>query len=424
MNKNKEIKDKTILFFGLFLFGTVIAFLALSGNYLFLRNRTSQIVGSIQERILSYLPKWNNITPTEIIRDTQACSTQTIRVGMEQTANNSLKRLAQLEKLCSSGVATSMMVFISMPNSDVAAQRMAESLATTLREFSKYQVTPIVIIEPETAWGLVDFDEFGTGFYSPWIDQFFEDLSKQGITSKQMGVWVPFPEANLPYWNRTASRPDQFGKNVTIYVNLMRKYFPTAKASILLNAASYPSDDFNWENGTYTSMIPYIKSIPAGLIDSFGIQGFPWRSPATNKKVLEIYDPVEFLSPDLAIEAANYLNVKKIWLNTGTFKTKYASNPDLLVTIPTVTRQTILENILSQAEYIQDKGFTVSVNIFAEDKSETSEATDWSYWGANTSDVDVDTTVFLNFIGELSKKRTEFWYFDRVKPQATPTPEN
>lgn len=416
----QDIKSKSTLFAFLFLFGFVVAFSALSGNYVYLRNKTSMIADSFKEKVISLIPTAKPPEENNISLEVTACSNNKKNITNKPVAAE-LQALQVLETYCQSSASTTLMLFTSMPNSDETAKRMALTMSDTLKEFAKYNIRPLVIIEPDTTWGLIDFREFGTGFYNEWLNEYFKQLKGYGITDEQMGIWVPFPEANLPHWNSNNSKPDQIGKNITIYVTILKQYFPTAHTSVLLNAASYPSDDFNWENGAYTSLIPYIKSIPEGLVDSFGIQGFPWQSPATSERELKISDPYAFLGPDLAIEAAKYLKVSHIWLNTGTYKTKYAQNPSMAVTVEAKNRASILSAILQQASYIKTKGFIVSVNIFAENKAKTPEATDWSYWDVSQGLILNDhAAIFLQFLAEADKQNIPLWYFDKMPAEETP----
>ena len=339
----------------------------------------------------------------------------TMNPKLSESDHASVVKLAQLQSICGAGVSDELMIFIEMPNSPIVAGRQALELSKDLKDFNKIGIKPLVVVEPVTEWGLIEFEEFGTGFYDQWLDNFFARLVNEGVTQEMMGTWVPFPEANLPYWNKAQDDPGQFGKNVSIYGRILHKYYPKTEMSVLLNAESYQSTDFNWEKGTYDSLIPYIETLDKGIVTSFGIQGFPWRSPKSQAVPLYIYDPVEFINPDLAIEAANYLGVKKIWINTGTFRAKFANDADEMVVEYASVRETILEEILQQAKVVKEKGYDVSINLFSENKVETPEATDWSYWGEDEKQTDVHTTILVNFLTSSSEADIEVFVFDRKK---------
>jgi hypothetical protein len=345
--------------------------------------------------------------------NTAKCSDQPKVAGLSGAHDPQLRKLAQYQEACNSLVAPSVMLFTNMPKDAVVAKQDADKMAETLKEFSRYGITPIVVVEPVSDWGLVDFKEFGDGLYDPWVTVYFQELHKQGITDDQMGTWVPFPEANLPYWNHQNTQPQDFARNVNRYVGIMKQNFPHAKASILLNSATYPTDDFDWRNGEYLSLEPYVKDIQKGLIDSFGLQGFPWSPPATNPGP-GVFDASEYLSSRLAIETADTLGTKSIWFNTGSFSRKYTIDVEKTVTIAPDKRKDILNGILAEAAKVRDKGYTIAINVFAEDKSYSEEATDWSYGITDSQTNSPDAAVFANFVSQLNRENIAFSLFDKT----------
>jgi hypothetical protein len=415
---NKKIVNHSFLFIVLICIGILVTIGSLSNSYSYLSNAQTGIIGKIKTNYESYLkPYISNISKEEeseiVTIDSGNCTSKEPLKSLDQSNDTSIKRLNQLQKICNSYVSNTQMIFIEMPNSQISATRLATSLSIKLKEFYKYGIKPVIIVEPVTGWGLIDFEEFSEGFYNDWLTAFFQRLKNENIESKHMGLWVPFPEANLPYWNRSNEKPFLFGRNVNIFSKLLKNTFNDAKVSILLNSVSYAADDYNWENGTYTSLIPYIKEIDPKSIESFGIQGFPWRSPSNNKTPLYIYDPLEFINPDIAIQAADFLKVKNIWINTGTFRAKYTNDPGLIITETSKLRDEILSEIVVQTEYIKNKGYNVQLNLFAENKANANEATDWSYWGNDESKIDEHTNVLKKFIKSLNEKDIELWYFDK-----------
>ncbi len=297
-----------------------------------------------------------------------------------------------------------------MPNSSEQAVKMADEMHINLKAFSSAGVSPIIIVEPETNWGLVDFKEFSTGFYDKWLQDYFTALKKKGITDKQMGMWVPFPEANLPYWNNQSATPNDFGSVVNGYLSILKKEYPLVNGGILLNSASYDSTDFEWENGDYTSLLPYVKSIRPGLVDSFGLQGFPW-APSADKSGPGIFDAREYLNSDLAIEAAQKLNVSKIWFNTGSFSSKYTQDSGKTVKISPQRRKEILTGIYNELLRAKEKGYAISVNIFAEDKSKVAEATNWTY----IDEISDNQVIFADFIRKAHSANISISLYDVKK---------
>lgn len=311
-----------------------------------------------------------------------------------------IQKLNQYQQLCSSKVADKYMIFTSMPNSKTNAEDLARRISPELKAMRDAGVQPVVIVEPTTEWGLIDFTEFASGFYDAWIKDYFSALKKEGLSDKDMGIWVPFPEANLPYWNRRNATPKDYAQIVNRYTTEYKRQFPQAKASILLNSATYESDDFDWAKGDYLSLLPYVSDIKPGLIDSFGLQGFPWSPPATQQGN-GIFDAREFLNSQLAIEAARKLGVKEIWFNTGTYVAKYAQDDEKRVSITASKRKDVSYGIVNEVGRAQEAGFSVWVNIFAEDKSRVAEATDWSYMshGQDHQQVFFDLVNRLNSTG-------------------------
>ena len=151
-----------------------------------------------------------------------------------------------------------------------------------------------------------------------------------------------------------------------------------------------------------------MQSIPKGLIDSFGLQGFPWTAPA-NQATNTVYDPKIYLRIDFAAEAARALG--NIWFNTGTFNKMYTQNTAETVNLSPALRQNMLNGVLAQAESLQSQGFNVAIHLFAQDKSATSEATDWSYWKIQPGE-DANTAVFTTFVHDITTAGIPLWLFD------------
>ncbi len=331
--------------------------------------------------------------------------------NLDKSNNVQLRKLAEYQTVCNGNPVARLMLFADMPNSEPDATAKAKKIATILKEFNQYGVSPLVVLEPITDWGAVDFKEFRNGFYDAWLTAYFTTLKQEGITDEQMGMWVPFPEANLPYWNHQNSKPDDFAANVTKTITIQKNIFPKSKASVMLNSATYENDDFDWRRGEYVSLLPYLKDIPKGLIDSFGLQGLPWM-PAANQPGGGVADANEYLSYKLADEAAKQLGVQSIWFNTGTFGRKYTLDAERTITVMPEQRKDILSGVLVQAKKLRDQGYVVAVNLFAEDKSRTEEATDWAYWPEGKPKTTPDSAVFADFVRELKRGQVDLWLFD------------
>ena len=326
-----------------------------------------------------------------------------------KSLNPSLRKLAEYEQLCAGAVTDTIMVFTGMPTDLAQASENATDMAATLKEFAKYGLHPLVVMEPTTSLGLINLEKFSQGYYDLALNAYYQKLKSQGITDTTMGTWVPFPESNIPEWGST--NPAQFGTNFVRAANIQKQHFPDSKISIILDSLSYPPGVLDWDGGAYVSLSSYLQAIPKGLVDSFGYQGFPWAAPAGEP--FSNLDAAKFLKPDLAKEAAEILGTKNIWLNTGTYKTFYSTNLAKRVEASAELRAQILASIMSQAEWLKSRGFTVTISLFAENKTETAEDVDWSYWtGSDPSGPHAD--VLKSFLADLKSKSIGFWLFDSL----------
>jgi len=340
---------------------------------------------------------------------TANCSTAKA-IDLKDAKAAPLVKLAVYQQACHSYVTGTVMVFMSMPATTDQAVAYAKEDAVTLKDYAKHNVRPLVIAEPTDKSGAqLDFALAANGSYNAATTTYFNELKAEGITDSQLGIWTPFPEANLPYWKN--NEPQYFAPATNNYLTILRAAFPTAQTSVMLNSATYETSDFNWENGDYASLTPFIKGIKPGLVDYAGLQGFPWlaRQGGTGA----ILNAAEFLNPELLKEMADSLGTKKVWFNTGTFQAKYALDPEAKVTMTPERRKAVLTTVNDQALLMQKQGYQVAVNIFAQDKSKDSEETDWSYWQGNLPFNSTSTPVITDFIGQLNQEKIDFWLFDR-----------
>jgi hypothetical protein len=390
--KRKHYLFINIIFFSLILFSAGVVYQFMTGN---------KPIEAIKR--LGIKEKPLNVV-------TNNCSEQKPLQNLSENASSSLKRLATYQQACHSLATDTLMVFFSMPKTTAEAKTLAAQDAKVLQAFGAAKVRPLIIVEPTTITGEnIDFALCANGTYNPMYDEYFRGLKAAGITAEQLGIINPFPEANLPYWEN--NQVQYFAPAVNNYLTIARQHYPTVKTSVLLNSATYELTDFNWENGDYNSLVPYVKGIKPGLIDYAGLQGFPWISRAGGRGV--IFNGAEFLNPTLLMEMADTLKTKKIWFNTGTFSEKYTLDPEAKRTITVQQRKEILATIKEQAILSKQKGYEVAINIFAEDKSKQKEETNWSYWAKDQPFASTSTPLITEFIRELNKEDIEFWLFDR-----------
>ncbi len=369
--------------------------------------RASDSAGSIPTSRQGKTINQNNSKPPvansqNILQDIVCNNGGPIHKGLSGSIMPQLRKLAEYESLCAGAVAERMMLFTNTPQTTSESISYANDLAISLREYATFGISPIVIMEPVGSSGFVDFSEYLSGAYDVTLDTYFATLKAQGITDAVMGMWVPFPESNIPEWNNVNA--DQVAACITKTTQFQKKYFPGSKTSVLFDSKSYPSAS-SWEGGAYLSLAPYVKNIPKGLIDSFGLQGYPWPDSDPD------YNAAHFLNPDLVRDAANLLGVREVWLSTGTFSEGTAWDGLRYKLTPT-ERQKILADILNQANQLRSSGYEVAVHIFAEDKLQTTEGNNWSYWSNGQFLSSASAPVFAKFANDVRASGMQLWLFD------------
>ena len=296
------------------------------------------------------------------------------------------------------------MWFISTPTSDANAKALAQDAATKLKQLATNGTGSLAIMEPTNlSGGFVDFNTYKNGGYDSFLATFYTELKNRGITDATMGVWAMLPEANMPEWGM--SDPAVVSACIIRTAKAQKMIFPDSLVSLMLNGQTYPGNDTQYAHGEYKSLLPYVQSIPKGLVDSFGYQGFPWAPPANQPGSSDL-DPSNYLRANLAIEAARSLGVHSIWLNSGSPKRMYTNEPAQTISFNTTTRTQILNGVFNQAKLIKDQGFGIAVNIFAGDKSASAEAKDWSYPAGP------DKQVFDNFSIQLKQNGMSLWQYN------------
>ncbi|MDB5187396.1 MAG: hypothetical protein JWM07_868 [Candidatus Saccharibacteria bacterium] len=343
-----------------------------------------------------------------IARLSDCTTSQPMRHSLMTSLSSQLRKLSQYEQVCGSGIVTKMSFFVATPTTAAEAKEYAQYVASQLREFATHNVSPVVFFEPTTSAGLVDMKAYRASAYDSVLDIYFAAIKARGVTDAMMGTWVPLPEGNLPVWSSV--NPDDFAACVTKAVLYQKKHFPTSIASILLDTNTYPTSG-NWTDGRAVSLAPYVKGIPAGLIDSVGLQGLPW-SPALDEDGSSNGMPRQYLRMDLLAELARAVGTKEVWVNTGSFGVKYANQPGRQIIITPEQRAAQLTGVVSGIKVLQSQGFSLSVHLFAENKSAVPEATDWSYWPNGKAASSSSTIVFKTFVHDLQAANIPLWLFD------------
>jgi hypothetical protein len=287
-----------------------------------------------------------------------------------------LKAVAALEKKTGYRIESNML-FAGMPRNPEEATAQADEMAARLKEYANRGVKPVVVMEPTYADGakLIDTKKISDAKHQEQfhqtMDVYFGELrtNPAGLTDEQMGTWVPFPEPNIPEWAGGNTDPGVFKKNFTVVSQNLKAHFRDAKASVMLDSATYANND--WNNPDYGSeaLKRYVSGIPEGLIDSVGFQGFPFSKND---------NPNTFLNAQPAAELAEAAHTKNIWLNTGSYGSIYNEQTKKREAADTLQRAETLVAESKTAATLQQAGFNVSVNIFAAPAS-SPDAPDWSY---------------------------------------------
>lgn len=330
-------------------------------------------------------------------------------INFGQVQDDNLQKIAQYQDICDSFVTDHVMFFTVFPADSDDAKILGKQVAQKIKTFHDNGIMPIVIVEPYQDDALILYEDFIEDPNDGYLSVFFTTLQKEGITDEMMGTWVPFPEPNTPNWNPENDDPREYGLSVNKYLGNMKEVFPHAKGSILLNAATFRPNDEQWNNGDYLNFSPYLIDIDVNLVDSFGIQGFPWVADATRNGEF-IFSAEEFLQPFLAIAGAKELRTKEIWINTGVFASKYTNDQMKKINLSPSDRRAILNDIIRQIQVIQEyqqNSYRVSINLFLADKSESAEATDWSF-----TKTQEDHLVFREFVNKLEKSGVSLSIYD------------
>lgn len=347
-------------------------------------------------------------TQTAAVRAETCNNAPPMHTNLTSAESSQLQKLAEYEQVCGAAIAARSMFFVGMPKTPAEAGSYAADVAATLHDYAAHGIAPLVVLEPNTSSGIANLNDYRNGAYDQTMDAYFAAIKAAGITDAQMGMWAPFPEANLPEWGTTD--PATFAVNVTKTVQLQKKYFPGSLATILLDSTTYPSGT-SWAGGSHRSLAPYVQGIPRGLLDSFGLQGFPWVPPADEGGPAST-NPASYLNANQATEAARALGVHDIWFNTGTFGRAYTNDAKQTVTVDAATRQTMLDGVVAQAKNAKQQGFAIAVHVFAQDKSATLEAIDWAYWPKGQASASDATTVFKTFAHDMQTAGIPLWLFD------------
>jgi len=328
---------------------------------------------------------------------------------MKTSGNPLLEKLAEYEDCCGGAIAK-MMVFTYFPGTKAEAANMADDMAQELDDFYTAGVMPIVAVEPVNGAGQpYNFAAIAAGSYDAALRAYFSALLAKGMNAARLGLWMPLPEPNLDEWGDDNHKPADFGAAYNRYAQILREYFPAARLTVLLDNETYNDSRGETE---LVSLLPWVAAIDRSLVDSFGFQGYPWVAPANDGDEKDL-DAASFLNANRALEAAKGLGVDSVWFSTGTFSEMFSHDAAATVYIDASRRAEVLSGILAQAKIARAAGYKVMLCIFAEDKSDTDEATNFSYWGSEMSGPGVK--IFNDFSAAALKEGIPLAIYDSIK---------
>ena len=377
--KTKDLIIITTIFLAAVLLTAEIVGFHLTGNHL-LQQRTSKSQIAITKH-----------------RCTQQSTAQ-----RAATNDIQLRAVAEYEKACDSAFLDGMMLFTNMPISVPNAQESADKMTVRLKEFKAQGISPIVIAEPDSDWGLIDFEEFAQGDYDEWTMSYFKRLKDNGVSAKMLGLWIPFPEPQQEVWNN--STPDAFAHSVNRYFKIVRTVFPDAKTGILLDSQLGEGTD-------HAQLLAYTRLVDNTLVDVAGLQGFPWYPTDEADMRSPVVSAGTFAPAYLVDEMAKSLDTKEVLINTGSFRHRKADN-GRDVTVTTDNRTTTLNSITNEVSELRKMQYAVTVNIFAENKLDTKEGVDWSYWQIGRHDSSEHTPLFTSFVHDIKNLQGKISIYD------------
>jgi hypothetical protein len=334
---------------------------------------------------LSVLKSFDNEPDTtevlSITKDQIDRKAQDILANSDSPALRKLAKYREMVSPKNSESISQIMMFEGMPTSHQGALQMVEEMSKKLHEMDKNNISGNIIMEPMQNGQKLAFEDISSGKYRTFIRDYFQFLKENKITDSMMDkhVWTPFPEPNIiASWDKKNWNSSQYAQMVNNFIQDARINYPNIKVSVMMDATTHPDmlngkvNESNWNRGDRgpRAFGNYLKGI-RGLY-SIGSQGFPQSGEGWQD-----FNPSEFLNPQALMLEMKKMNLKQVWLNTGT--AGVVKSGDKRIIISPQEREKTLNQILSVAlELISSGASSVTLNLFCENKL-TIEGKDWSY---------------------------------------------
>lgn len=276
------------------------------------------------------------------------------------------------------GAASIMMLETDFPATQSTAITMGKQMAASLIAWHKADVTPLVMFDPtlngSSSANMNLYAFYSGSIYYQALSTYFQAIKSSGITTDEMGLWVPFDEPNLPEWYRGIVSPSLFDRNVNSFATDIRTFYPGVKLSVMLNSQTCQTGWINCQTAdnsqTFSSALePYLMSLKTTNLSSFGFEGYTWSS---------VDNASQYLNGSVAIDGASTIGVKDVWFNTGTYQIVEYNH---VISRATLSRRgQVLNQIFSQVSSAQSAGINVDfVNIFSQNVLDGDGSANYSY---------------------------------------------
>jgi hypothetical protein len=213
---------------------------------------------------------------------------------------------------------------------------------------------PLVILEPSDG---MSYPKIARGDYNQQIQTYFEGLRSAGISSEELGDLVICPEPVVGGWpNATA---DNYADCVAIFAGNIRKIYPDAHLSVLLDTSSEELGSLlkQYRQDPQNSALAKLSRMQ---LSSVGIQAF------ANTQIIRNSNTDFYFDPQQVRELCDAIGNYRIWLNTGIT----VQDKNLGVIYGNSQQAAVASSIFNKLQNLKDGGTNVSyVNLFLENKT-------------------------------------------------------
>ena len=382
------------------LFLTVIA-ISLSSFYFYKFNRP---LSSSKQSSTKQMQSLKNLTSN------QSCiESKPLNLDLMNARNSTLTQLNKYNQLCGSQITDRIMIFNGIPSKLSEVKDSIISLHNQIDELVKYNLTPIIVLEPVFDTKNISFSELASNSYNLIWSEYFSELYR--LNPALQAEWIFMPEINTPIWDQSNFKTSDFGLIVNQFGASLKKFFPNNNLDLLFNSTSYNWNDKQWQKPLIQNFNQYLLKIDKKLINRLWIQGFPFvsrKSDSVNKNEELNIQLKSYLNTALLMESTNYLNIKKVGINTGTFSEKYRSIKDQ-IKLTNLNRQSLHDQTIQEIQNLKNVGYDTAVNLFLENKLKTLEETNWSYLDSVES-----RELFRQLVFKLDQNRILLSIFDNL----------